>query len=394
MDSAKDLITEQLSQTGEPVPASPDVVRLLQRRITPDMQLPPMEFLFNIFGTPCLPRGELVAVAGKAKSGKTFFLSLLMAAFQGKMMWYDTEQSEQSTQDILANRILPLRQAEVFPCDIVSRQSETATSGALPLAFNVRCENCEQRLRLLAAGIAYLQPDLVVLDGVRDLVSDINDGVEAQRITEQLMNLAQSHHCCIVCVLHQNKSDSDHNLRGWIGTEMTNKVFEVYSCEKLKGSATFRVEQTHTRKHEIGRQLFFTVDAQTGLPSACEQPQEQPRDALGRWTKPRQHPTDEQKWTALNQKYIINCPERADHPWEWNLRRLFGDALAGKDYLPYGKLMGMVISMANIADKNIYYDAFRQAVQQNIICEVKHPATAQQLVGLVNSQLPFNDPPF
>ncbi|MBR1800440.1 MAG: hypothetical protein IJ767_02960 [Bacteroidaceae bacterium] len=38
-----------------------------------------MDFLFRIFGKPCLPRGELVALTGKAKSGKTLFASILMA---------------------------------------------------------------------------------------------------------------------------------------------------------------------------------------------------------------------------------------------------------------------------------------------------------------------------
>ena len=54
--------------------------RLLESlRITSDKELPPMHFLFRIFGKPCFPRGELVAVTGKAKSGKTLFLSMLMA---------------------------------------------------------------------------------------------------------------------------------------------------------------------------------------------------------------------------------------------------------------------------------------------------------------------------
>ena len=57
-----------------------DDERLLEAlRITRDKELPPMHFLFRIFGKPCFPRGELVAVTGKAKSGKTLFNSLLMA---------------------------------------------------------------------------------------------------------------------------------------------------------------------------------------------------------------------------------------------------------------------------------------------------------------------------
>lgn len=41
--------------------------RLERRRITPDTELPKMDFLFLLFHKPCFPRGELVALSGKAK---------------------------------------------------------------------------------------------------------------------------------------------------------------------------------------------------------------------------------------------------------------------------------------------------------------------------------------
>lgn len=395
MEEPKDLIMGQLLQAGEPSPLTPDVIQLLQRRITPETSLPSMQFLFRMFGVPCFPRGELVVVAGKAKSGKTLFLSLLMAASMKqkilalerntdesplRVMWYDTEQSEQSTQDILVNRIYPLA------CPEDGNESL--------FAFNLRCKSWEERLQLFSAGVAYLKPDLVVLDGVRDLLADINDGVEAQRITEMLMTLAQTHQCCIVCVLHQNKSDSDHTLRGWIGTELTNKVFEVYTCEKLKGYATFKVKQEHTRKHDIDRELYYTIDSDTGLPEACAKPQEQPRDAQGRWMSPRQNPTPSEKWEMLNQKYITRHPEDAKQPWEWNVRRLFSDAFAGKDVLPYNTLMGIALGLSHINDKDQYYAAYRKAISENVIREVRHPSTGQQMVMLANSRLEFEDAPF
>jgi hypothetical protein len=48
-------------------------------RITPETELPDLEFLFKMFGTACFPVSELVANTGKAKSGKTLFLSIVMA---------------------------------------------------------------------------------------------------------------------------------------------------------------------------------------------------------------------------------------------------------------------------------------------------------------------------
>ena len=73
----KNLIQNELALAGQPSMVPPEVLALDKRRITPDKVLPTMQFLFRLFGSPCLPRGELVAVTGKAKSGKTFVTSLL-----------------------------------------------------------------------------------------------------------------------------------------------------------------------------------------------------------------------------------------------------------------------------------------------------------------------------
>lgn len=402
MMNQEELIKRELDQAGEAPQKNADVLDLLKRRITPETQLSKMEFLFRLFGVPCFPRGELVAVAGKAKSGKTFFLSVLMAESlttspsptgeggkytfpleresekQLRVMWYDTEQSEQSTQDIMVNRIMRIVEAD--------------KSIEQLYAFNTRCLNWEQRLNMFCAGVAWLEPDLVVLDGVRDLINDINDGVEAKRVTEQLMTLAQKHRCCIVCVLHQNKSDSDRSLRGWIGTELTNKVFEVYSCEKLKESLTFKVEQTHTRKYDIGRQLYYNVDPETGLPEQCDKPATQPRDEQGRFMSRAKNTADTNgkvKWESFNQTYIIHHPESQENPWEWNLRRLFTDAMEGRPYRSYGEVMGAVMRLSRIVDKYYYYARFDEAVNQQIIAKETSSGTGTQYVRLLDNNIPF-----
>ena len=162
--------------------------RLEVHRITPDKELPKMEFLFRLFHKPCFPRGELVALSGKAKSGKTFVSSILMAlsyrsqvlsvdrieARRLHVLWYDTEQSEESTQDILRNRIIPMTgiPEDQFPMDSFD-------------IFNVRAEGYDQRLPMLEAAVRHYHPDLVILDGIRDLVADINDGIVAQACMDE-----------------------------------------------------------------------------------------------------------------------------------------------------------------------------------------------------------------
>ena len=142
--------------------------RLEVHRITPDKELPKMEFLFRLFHKPCFPRGELVALSGKAKSGKTFVSSILMAlSYRSQVLSVDRiEARRESTQDILRNRIIPMTgiPEDQFPMDSFD-------------IFNVRAEGYDQRLPMLEAAVRHYHPDLVILDGIRDLVADINAGL-------------------------------------------------------------------------------------------------------------------------------------------------------------------------------------------------------------------------
>lgn len=215
MENEEKLMETELKTLSDSTAAAPTMsplqLALEQLRVTPDRQLPPMDFLFQLFGCPCFPRRELVAITGKAKSGKTFVTSMLMAccvvrdvlSFHRtqlqplRVVWYDTEQSDESTQDILRNRILRMA-GQADQIDV----------------FNVRSAAWKDRRLLLLEAVARYAPDLVIVDGIRDLVNDINDGVLAQEVMEELMHLADERNCCICCILHQNKGSEDHNLRG------------------------------------------------------------------------------------------------------------------------------------------------------------------------------------
>ena len=238
---------------------------ILSRRITPDTHISPHDFLFRWDDRPCFARGELVALTGKAKSGKTFVCSLLMAlAIRPQIMgisrlhdeplrvvWIDTEQSEDSTQEILSHRIGKLINQPI-PDDQF-------------FVYNLRRDNWQERFNLANLCIVHAKPDLVIFDGIRDVVGDINNYTEAQNVLEKLLSLASWSGACIVCVLHQNKSIEDKTLRGALGTELQNKSYETYECQKDPDTRLFTLRQTATRKYDITQKLEFTVN-QEGLP--------------------------------------------------------------------------------------------------------------------------------
>ena len=362
---------------------------LEKRRITPDKELPKMEFLFRLFHKPCFPRGELVALSGKAKSGKTFVSSILMAlCFRSQVLsveqiepkrlhvlWYDTEQSEESTQDILRSRIIPMTgiAEDHFPMELLD-------------VFNVRPDSYDQRLPMLEAAVNHFRPDLVILDGIRDLVADINDGVVAQDCIERLMHLASDCRCCIVCVLHQNKSAEDRNLRGWIGTELKNKAFEVYECCK-SSERIFAWSQTDTRKYDILDTLKFAVN-DDGIPYLCSE--EQLKEAL--FQAQRKAADERQRQGAaptlapFNPKYVLG---KENHKTVFDLNSLFTACMEPNRTYEVDELQVKIGTESNIATDKVFREQLQKAIDQGIIMQSRSALNGKAIYMLSQPQLPF-----
>ena len=354
--------------------------RLEAHRITPDKELPKMEFLFRLFHKPCFPRGELVALSGKAKSGKTFVSSILMAlSYRSQVLsverieqkklhvlWYDTEQSEESTQDILRNRIIPMTgiPEDQFPMDIFD-------------IFNVRAEGYDQRLPMLEAAVIHYHPDLVILDGIRDLVADINDGVVAQECLERLMRLASDERCCIVCILHQNKSAEDRNLRGWIGTELKNKAFEVYECSK-SSERIFTWGQTDTRKYDILDTLKFAVN-DDGIPYLCSE--EQLKEAMFQAQKKaaEDRQSGGKTLAPFNPKYVLGKEGRKTI---FDLPSLFKAVMdEGVEYYE-DNLLAKLSLESNIMTDRILTEQIQRALADGIILETRSALNGKKIYML------------
>jgi len=364
MVDKEDLIKTELEQAGEVSGLSPQLLELEKNRITSTKVLPPIEFLFSLFGEPCFPRRELVAFTGRAKSGKTFVMSILMALCTARqiltfkrappdkplrVLWYDTEQSDNSTQDILLNRIIPLFHRDMGNDETFPEQMYDI--------FNVRNVERTTREAFFLEAINHYHPDLVILDGIRDLVADINDGTVAQEMMEKLMKTAQMHNCCIVCVLHQNKSGDSRDPRGWLGTELLNKAYDVFATEKIMPQRIFKLEQLYTRKYDIEQQLYFVVDEQ-GLPCSTEAPPVPTfMSQLGNTSTSEELPT-------LNDQYIIH---HFNGSWEIDVPRLFTDVFQGYESLTGAALRYSVMNLAHIATRSLYNNCLEKALKLQLM---------------------------
>lgn len=178
--------------------------------------------------------GNFSASTGKAKSRKTFNVTALTAAAlkNGEVLAYigelpddkrtilyiDTEQSPYHCQKVIC-RILRLAG---LPVDSHPDSFKFAS---------LRPYSPEQRLAMIDHAIASTPGlGLVIIDGIRDLMYDINNATEATNVITRLMAWTDRYQIHIHTVLHQNKADD--NVRGHIGTELNNKAETVLQIAK------------------------------------------------------------------------------------------------------------------------------------------------------------------
>ena len=375
MEKQRIQIVEEMSTAGNES-ISNMLIDMDTHRVMINSEMEEEEYLFKLKGMKCFPRKDMTAISGGPKTGKTNWISVLLACAlkdgndrkvldlerlreeRLRVMWIDTEQSPQSTQSILKRRVCPMVLGEGtegtrdFPEDML-------------FVFNIRSVEVDQRYDLIAEGVGAYHPDIVIIDNIRDLIRDINDGQKAQELIEKLMHMATEQRCNVVCVLHQNRSNDNRGMRGWLGTEMMNKVFEVFVCRKVRQKQgvkpTFMVEQEMTRKYDIDEPLCYQMDDR-GLPVAADMPNLQPRNERGQFASYGKAKVD-----TLNSAYIIQQPDNAETPWRWDLRKLFGTVMGSCATMGYQDLMRAVMDEAHIRQRNYYEKVFSMAEEERVV---------------------------
>ena len=131
----------------------------------------------------------------------------------------------------------------------------------------------EVRLAITEQAIGMI-PDLglVIIDGIRDFVYDINSPGESTDVISRLMRWTDDRQIHIHTILHQNKNDE--HARGHIGTELNNKAETIMQIEPDKDDKSISVvEALHIRDRDF-EPFAFRIN-EKALPELVEfyQPQ-------------------------------------------------------------------------------------------------------------------------
>lgn len=223
-------------------------------------------YLIKSGGVGTIPRGDIVAVKAKSKHGKTFLCSIFAAVAMGaewgnlsaaekdcKVMFIDTEQNEKNVARV-ARRIHALVNIDIHK-----------NSGRL-LCYALRKMDMNKRWQFIQDRVSEERPDLLIIDGIADLIADFNNIGESQEIIGKLMATSTEFNLSIIFVLHTNKSKDDSNMKGHLGTMAVQKCSDVF--EVVKNVATFNVSVSECRNIPIS-EFSFILD-NDGIPHSSE----------------------------------------------------------------------------------------------------------------------------
>lgn len=232
--------------------------------------------LFVIGEKSIATRGNLVAVQGQAKVGKTALKSALIAAWMrpgeeflgvlcpqssGALVHFD---SEQSPFDHWTTCATALRRAELSECPPELRSYYLTD---LPLnvrkeAFRLELERAKQECGTIHA---------VLLDGLGDLCLSPNDEAEAFHLVAEMHAFAIQFDTAIFCTLHENEGSGNTKMRGHLGSQLTRKAETNLRLQKSVDGSTvvFTEKSRHCQiSKEEGPRFAWDNEAGTHMPIA------------------------------------------------------------------------------------------------------------------------------
>lgn len=200
------------------------------------------DFLLQIGGVPMMPRHELTTITGKAGQGKTYFNTILLGALLrgdpvldiiplrpvGRILFIDTEQSEFDVAE---------RSNAMFRA--MGWQEFTAIPQDRLTYLRLRtAEDNATRKAVTEEAIGDLHPEVIFLDGLTDLIVDIENKNEAHDTVAWWLSLSDKSDCNIISTIHQNEGSESTKLREFVGSESARKSRSIIDVSVKDGHFT------------------------------------------------------------------------------------------------------------------------------------------------------------
>ena len=167
--------------------------------------------------------GNFSVISGPPKTKKTFFVSLIASVYLSgqnnfgadikghrdnkTLLHIDTEQGRWHCQRVF-KRVHSMCNMEV---------------SNIYHTFGLRTINYSDRIKFIEYCIKHKYQNLgiILIDGVADLVSDVNNIEETNAVVQKIMELSALYNIHIICVIHSNFGSE--KMTGWLGSSIEKK---------------------------------------------------------------------------------------------------------------------------------------------------------------------------
>lgn len=186
-----------------------DFAEMVQKAFIPQgVDIPKPDSVFTYNGIDLFTKKSISLITAKPKAGKTTATAWMVAQMINlgvKVLWLDTEQGEyySSRTQFWILSIAKLERSENL------------------IYYDLKIHPPEERTEMIEYLLENGTYDFIVIDGIRDLVYDINSPDEATLTATNLMKWAEVQNIHILTILHQNKGNE--NARGHLGSELLAK---------------------------------------------------------------------------------------------------------------------------------------------------------------------------
>lgn len=225
---------------------------LKSRRFDPNIEYPPDKIFMEIGGQTVGTSGNVVTIIGPPKIGKSSFLSAMIASFFMNTPVYTMQLLKHRNKDKIA--VFDTEQSGFDISKHLGYIKKLCKKKTIPNfdLFSLREDFSAEIIKLISC---YLEenPDcgIIILDGLIDMVIDINNVVEAQYVMRLILKWASKFDVLFICIFHTGKGKELNSL-GHLGSFCDRKSQSILQVEKNKdGSRSLKCKFTRASPEEF-----------------------------------------------------------------------------------------------------------------------------------------------
>ena len=301
--TVEDIVGEAVNEpSAEELKAQERRKALADTLITLDTEVEPLRFTLSVDGVGLFSLLDIHGVKAKQKHGKTTMLKVCASALlkgqqfrvkseleHPRVLWLDTEQNRPDVKQILTDIV-----------EMTGVDTEYITEYLHVHAL--RSSDYDGLYDLMVQAITDFKPQVVIVDGIVEFVASFNDEAIAKKLMHDLQVMSQEHECAVVCVLHTNKADEDHNMRGHLGTMLAQKAGTVVECKKQGGIISVTCSES---RHQEMPEWSIMFDDEGHIVDADEQRQQYKEQRKADQQQKRREETERKQKERLD--YALKC---------------------------------------------------------------------------------------